>query len=167
MNVLLTGKPGVGKTTLIQKVVQGHQKVSGFFTKELRERGERVGFSIETFQGKKGILAHVGVRSPFQVSKYRVNVADIDGICVPSIDLGSDLIVIDEIGKMELFSEKFRQRVVEALDTKKVIATILERPDPFCDDIKKRKDVRMFTVTEENRNELVNTLKKELESLKI
>ncbi len=163
MNILITGKPGVGKTTVIQKIIQNYQKASGFFTKEIRKNRKRVGFAIETLDGNKGILAHVAVESPFQVSKYKVNLKDIEEICVPSLNLKGDLIVIDEIGKMELFSAKFKQKVIESLDTGKVIATIMERPHPFADRIKKRKDVRIVTVTEENRDELVDILRKELE----
>ena len=162
MNILITGKPGVGKTTLIHTVVKKYSNVSGFFTREIREGRQRVGFAIETMDGKKGVLAHITIESPFRVSKYGVNLKDIDGICVPSMDLDADIIVIDEIGKMELFSEKFKHKVAKALDTQKVIATILERPHPFTDTIKKREDVRLFTVTERNRNDLVTILKREL-----
>lgn len=163
MNILITGRPGVGKTTLIHKVIQDRQNVKGFFTKEIREKGKRVGFAIETIDGKKGVLAHINVKSPHRVSKYKVNLKDIEDICVPSIDTESDLIVIDEIGKMELYSEQFKQKVMHALDTGCVIATIMERPHPFTDTIKRRNDVTLFTVTEENRNSLVDVLKKELE----
>lgn len=152
----------MGKTTVIQKAIQGRQNVNGFFTKEIREKGKRIGFAIETVDGKTGILAHINIQSPFCVSKYRVNIKDIDEICVPSLDVDGDLIVIDEIGKMELFSEQFKQKVMEALDTGKVIATIMERPHPFCDTIKRRNDVKLFTVTEENRNNLIDVLKMEL-----
>jgi len=152
----------VGKTTVIQKAIQGRQNVNGFFTKEIRKKGKRIGFAIETVDGKTGVLAHINIQSPFRVSKYRVNLKDIEEICVPSLDVDGDLIVIDEIGKMELFSEQFKQKVVEALDTGKVIATIMERPHPFTDTIKRRNDVKLFTVTEENRNNLVDVLKMEL-----
>jgi nucleoside-triphosphatase len=163
MNILVTGKPGVGKTTLIAKVIEG-QTVSGFFTKEIRKNKNRVGFSIETVDGKKGVLAHVNIESPFRVSKYRVNLKDIDEICVPSLNT-KGIIVIDEIGKMELFSRKFREKVVEILDTRRVIATIMEQPHPFTDRIKQRNDVRLFTVTQENRNHLVNILTTELKKM--
>ena len=164
MNILITGKPGVGKTTLILKVVQDYQNVHGFFTREIRKNRKRVGFAIETLDGKKGILAHVDIQSPFRVSKYKVNLKDIEKICIPSITKEGDLIVIDEIGKMELFSEEFKQKVIEALDTGKVVATIMERPNLFCDKIKNRKDVNLFTVTEENRNNLVDVVRMELKN---
>ena len=162
MNILITGRPGVGKTTLISKVIQGRKNAKGFFTKEIRKNRKRVGFAIETLDGKKGVLAHVNIESPFRVSKYKVNLKDIEDICVPSLDVHADFIIIDEIGKMELFSQKFKQKVIEALDTGKVIATIMERPNPFADQIKKRKDVNLYTVTEENRNELTDILRMEI-----
>lgn len=152
----------MGKTTVIQKVLKGREDVSGFFTQEMREGGGRVGFSIETFDGKKGTLAHVDFESPFCVSKYKVNIKDIEEVCVPSLNLDSGFIVIDEIGKMELFSEKFRKKVTEALDTGKVVATVMEKSHPFTDSIKRRRDVKVFTVTENNRDVLVDTLRKEL-----
>jgi nucleoside-triphosphatase len=162
MNILITGKPGVGKTTLIQKVVQGHENLCGFFTKEIRENRKRVGFAIETMDGRKGVLAHVSIKSPFRVSKYGVNLEDIDEVCVPSLSVEGCLIIIDEIGKMELFSEKFKQKVEEALDTGKVVATIMEQSHPFTDKVKRRKDVKVFVLTEDKRNELVTILKMEL-----
>jgi nucleoside-triphosphatase len=163
MNILITGKPGVGKTTLIRTVIQDYQNVEGFFTKEIRKARKRVGFEIETLGGKKGVLAHVDIKSPFHVSKYNVNLKDIEEICVPSLKVDADLIVIDEIGKMELFSEKFRQKVIQALNTGKVIATIMERSHPFTDQIKARRDSKLFVVTRENREKLIRVLREELE----
>jgi nucleoside-triphosphatase len=162
MNILITGKPGIGKTTLIQKVVQSCDNVAGFYTKEIRKNGRRVGFAIVTMDGKSGVLAHADIDSPFRVSKYKVNIPDIENICVPSIDFNADIIVIDEIGKMELYSESFKDIVLKALDTKNVVATIMERSHPFCNTIKKRKDTTVYTVTKENRDNLVNTVKKEI-----
>jgi nucleoside-triphosphatase len=166
MNILITGKPGVGKTTLIHTVIQKYQNVEGFFTKEIRKNRRRVGFEIETLGDKTGVLAHVNIKSPFRVSKYSVNLKDVEEICVPSLNLDADLIVIDEIGRMELFSEKFKQKVIKALDTGKVIATIMEHSHPFTDQIKARKDSKLFVVTKENRNELISVLQKELERMK-
>jgi nucleoside-triphosphatase len=163
MNILITGRPGVGKTTLIKKVIRDVDGASGFFTTEIREKGKRVGFAIETVDGTKGILAHVSIKGKYMVSKYTVNLSDIETVCVPSLDITSDLIVIDEIGKMELFSDQFRERVLRVLDTGRVIATIMERSHPFTDTIKKRDDVELVTVTEESRDELVDILKEKVE----
>ncbi|MGC1121655.1 MAG: nucleoside-triphosphatase [Candidatus Methanofastidiosia archaeon] len=159
MNILITGRPGIGKTTLIKNVINGVDTASGFFTTEMREKGKRVGFAIETVKGTKGVLAHVNIQGKYMVSKYTVNLSDIETVCVPSLDTESGLIVIDEIGKMELFSDQFRRSVLQALDTGKVIATIMEQSHPFTDAIKKRDDVELVTVTEETRDELVGILR--------
>ncbi|MFQ5891278.1 MAG: nucleoside-triphosphatase [Candidatus Methanofastidiosia archaeon] len=154
MNILLTGTPRVGKTTLIQKVVKNFDSVSGFYTKEIVRNGRRVGFRIQDFRGKKGILAHLEFESKYRVSKYGVNSKDLEEI-ISEIDLSKDLIVIDEIGKMELFSLKFREFVLKALETRKVLGTILFRRNPFCNEIKKRNDTEIIEVTFQNRERLV------------
>lgn len=162
MNILVTGQPGIGKTTLIQKVVHSCDNTAGFYTQEIRKDGRRIGFAIKTMDGKSGILAHINIDSPFKVSKYKVNIPDIENICVPSIDLDADVIVIDEIGKMELYSESFKQKVLKALETKKVVATIMKRKHPFCDTIKEREDTKIYTVTKENRDRLVKIIKNDI-----
>ncbi len=159
-NLLLTGRPGIGKTTLILKITQSLGDVGGFYTHELREGGRRVGFSIKTFAGKEGILSHQTLKSPYRVGRYRVNLEDIDRIGVESVRSGlSDpavrYLVIDEIARMELYSENFKSVVLSALDsTKPVLATIQMRTDPFLDAIKSRPDVRLIDVNRENRDSL-------------
>lgn len=158
MNILITGRPGIGKTTLIHALIEGCHTATGFYTREIREGGRRRGFAIQTLHGPVGILAHSDIKSPFRVSQYGVNLPDIERICVPSMDLSGNPIVIDEIGKMELFSSAFRERVIEALETQRVLATIMERPHPFTDAIKQRDDSMLYVVTEENRRNLVHEL---------
>ncbi len=103
-NILFTGLPGCGKSTIIEKVVQRINRPStGFFTREIRERGRRVGFSITTRDGEHGILAHIDIRSRIRVGRYGVNIRDIDEIAVSSMFPENDnvILVVDEIGKME------------------------------------------------------------------
>jgi len=161
-NILLTGKPGIGKTTLVRKVVEqlGNIKAGGFYTQEIRENSVRVGFRITTLDGRRGILAHVNHKGKFRVGKYGVNLGDIDEIAVSSIlnSLDRDLILIDEIGKMELYSEKFKEVVVKALETGRVLGTIRLGRDEFTNEIKKRNDTRIIEVTLENRDPLVEEL---------
>lgn len=158
-NVLLTGRPGIGKTSVILKVIQQFPgKMGGFITKEIKKSGKRVGFELETLNGKRGILAHIDIKSPYKVSRYRINIDDLKKIGVKSIKNALEdckLIVIDEIGKMELFSSNFRDVVLEALNSNvKLLATITHSNLPFVSDIKSRKDVKILEVTVRNREYL-------------
>ena len=159
-NILLTGPPRCGKSTLIEKVVERIQKpMTGFFTSEIREKGKRIGFSITTLDGRKGVLAHQKIRSRYRVGRYGVNLNDIDRIAVPSmLPAESDrIIVIDEIGKMECFSSPFRQTLMNILDSENpIIGTIAQKGDRFIQKIKERDDVLLIHVSEKNRDELVN-----------
>jgi|GEM_PF-3076637 len=85
-NVLYTGPPGCGKSTIIEKiVVRLDRPGTGFFTREMRESGRRVGFSMNILDGGHGVLAHTDIRSPIKVGRYGVNLLDIDRIAVPSM----------------------------------------------------------------------------------
>ena len=159
-NILFTGPPRCGKSTLIEKIVQKTDiPASGFFTREILEKGRRVGFSINTLDQKQGVLAHVRVKSRRRVGKYGVNLADIDQIAVPSmIPAKSDtLIVIDEIGKMECFSERFKKTLVWVLDSDHpVMGSIAVKGNRFIEKIKERPDVLLVTVTLNNRDPLAD-----------
>lgn len=165
-NIFITGKPGCGKTNLIMEILKElNLDAGGFYTQEIREQGIRKGFKIITLDEKEGILAHVNIKSPYRVSKYKVNIKDLEEIGVKSILDAlreNKIIVIDEVAKMELFSEKFEKAVITALDSKnKVLGTIMLKPNPFCDEIKKRQDTKIFYLTKENKK----TVKEEIEKL--
>lgn len=163
-NLLLVGFPGVGKTTVLKSLASrlSNLKIGGFYTEEIRENGSRVGFHIRTFSGQVGILAHVSFRNGPHIGKYRVDIPQFEEIGVTALKNAleaSEIILIDEIGKMELFSEPFRRLVISCLDSDKpVIATVLSRPHLFVDGIKRRSDVRLVEVTIKNRNRLVSDL---------
>lgn len=163
MNILITGKPGIGKTTLIKKLIDSipFQK-GGFYTEEIRQDGKRTGFSLTTLDGKQSILASVKAKSPYRVGKYYVDIDSIETIGVESIRKAindKELIIIDEIGKMELHSKKFRDIVLEALDTGRVIATIRKGSSDFVDEIKQRRDVKLLEMNLQNRDMLPDQIK--------
>ena len=162
-NTLITGRPGVGKTTLILKVVDRLPlSVEGFYTHELRRRGKRVGFELCTFDGRKGILARVHFRSRFRVGRYGIDLKPLEELGVDAIRRGlkrGGLTVVDEIGRMELYSAAFREVVVEALDADiRLFASIGPQSIPFLETIKSREDCEVFEVTEENRDSLAADL---------
>jgi nucleoside-triphosphatase len=159
-NILFTGPPRCGKSTLIYKIVQKMNiPATGFFTREIIEKGRRVGFSINTLDQKEGVLAHERIKSPWRVGKYGVNLSDIDKIAVPSMMPSTldQLVVIDEIGKMECFSEHFKKTFEDVLNSDvPVVGSIAMKGDRFIQKIKLRSDVLLITVTPQNRDELVN-----------
>jgi nucleoside-triphosphatase len=158
--LLLTGKPGTGKTALIKEALAMTKvKGGGFYTEEIRTGGVRQGFRIVTLDGQETILAHVGISSPYQVSKYRVDTDALNKVGVSALRQAlkeSKLIVIDEIGKMELLSPQFKEVVTQALNSRqKVLGTIMLNPHPFADKIKRHPEVEVLLVTRDNRTEVM------------
>lgn len=157
-NFLITGPPRCGKTTLILRIIQDSSlsdKVGGFITEEMREKGERVGFKIVSLpDNEEGLLARKGFSSPFRVGKYGVHLEDLENTGCAAIEdaLRSEkAVVVDEIGKMELFSEKFKNTLLKALDSPlKVLASVMERKNEFVDRIKRRPDVTVVRLDRGN-----------------
>jgi len=134
---------------------------TGFYTVEMRTGGRRLGFRIVTLDGREAILAHVETRSKHRVSRYGVDVAAFERVALPSMipDLPTPLLVIDEIGKMECYSQAFREAIVRALDADTpVLATIALRGDRFIEGLKAREDVDLVEITPANRDDLVKEL---------
>lgn len=167
-HIILTGKPGVGKTSVIKKIIPilGGE-AGGFFTEEIKEMDRRMGFRIVTLDGEDGVLAHVDCSSNFKVGKYRVDLDSFERVAIPAMEnaiKNKSIIVVDEIGKMELFSMKFKELVKTILEGEKpLLGVVKEEDDAFTAAIKKRGDVTLIPVNYENRESLAG---KVLEMLK-
>lgn len=156
-NIFLTGAPSSGKTTVIKKVINLlNYPANGFYTEEERLRGKRTGFLMRTLDGKSDYLAHQDIKSTYHIRRYGVSIPNIETIAVPSIKpLDKNIIVLDEIGKMECFSEVFQKAALNALDSPNiVVGTITFGGDNFILGIKKREDIEIIEVTPDNRDSL-------------
>jgi nucleoside-triphosphatase len=169
---LLTGSPGVGKTTVLTKCVKNLSEkgisVGGMVSSEIREGKARVGFKIRDLTNSQhGILAHVNQKRGPKVGKYRVNLEDLHNIGAQAIRkalMKCDLIAIDEIGPMELFSEEFKEAVGEALESRKLVLAVVHyrTNDEIVSKVKSREDAETIIVTVENRKELAQEIVEEI-----
>ena len=160
-NILITGLPGSGKTTLIQKLADELREYdpAGFFTEEIREHGARMGFKLTSLDRKRtGVLAHVDIKGPYRVGKYGVDPERFEQFLgtLPLFDPSPRLVIIDEIGKMECLSAKFRDLVASLLNAPApVIATIALKAGGFIDEVKHRRDIHLYELAERNRDMLL------------
>lgn len=162
--ILIIGRPGVGKTTVVQKLLaQAGPVAGGFFTEEILLRGRRLGFGVRDIHtGAEGVLSHVDTPAGPRVGKYRVDVGSFERIGVNALHeaLGrTGVVVIDEVGKMELFSKAFQDAVSEVMDSDHpMLATIPVHRHPFLEALRQRSDVTLIELTTSNRDELPQRL---------
>jgi len=131
----LTGLSGSGKSTVfiicVERLRDMGFSVGGIATPEVRSRGLRTGFSVvDLATGRRGLLAGVDVSSSFRVGRYGVNLPEFESVALPALDRAKescDVIAIDEIGRMELFSKPFERRVVDLIRGSKPMVSVLHR----------------------------------------
>ncbi len=157
--LLITGVPGIGKTTIVKKVITSlaDLNIGGFYTEEIRVNNVRQGFELVTFQGKRLVMAHIDSDSAYRVGKYGVDVEAIDAAVEMTLseDRSPELFIIDEIGKMECFSDIFVKRMSSLLDSgRPVVATIALKGGEFISEVKNRAGVELWEVTKKNRNDM-------------
>jgi nucleoside-triphosphatase len=161
VRILVSGPPGIGKTTLLERVAAGIRErgipVTGFTTAEIREGGRRVGFRVHALGGPQAVLAHVSYAGPPRVGTYGVDLAAFERIALPVLDPRPGTItLIDELGKMELASDAFCAAVTALFDSATPLAaTVHARRHPFTDALRRRPDAELLPITRENRDGLV------------
>jgi nucleoside-triphosphatase len=169
---LITGAPGTGKTTVVSKTVTALKAqglaVGGMISQEARDCCTRKGFEVvDVATGKNGWLAHVDQKTGPQVGKYHVNLSDLERIGVKAIESATekcDVVVVDEIGPMELFSKQFKQAVQAALDSSKVVLAVVhaKAKDALIEQAKQLPDAELFTVKVDNRDGLPDLIAKRI-----
>jgi nucleoside-triphosphatase len=166
---LLTGSPGSGKTSLIKTALKDFKgKAGGFYTEELQSKsGDRYGFKLVTLDGKTGTLANAHFKSTDRVGKYGVDTKVMDTLGIAAITdaiANADVVVIDEIGRMELFSENFKKAVTDAIESgKKVLGTVMMVHHPFADTIKRLPEVELIPVMRTNNEQVLKEIREWLQ----
>ena len=158
-NIIITGLPGIGKTTAIKKLAEELKDLgpAGFYTAEIREGRVRQGFELVGLEGRRGLLSHVGIKSIYRVGRYGVALGDFENF-LDSLALTGpkiQVVIIDEIGKMECLSPKFKAIVRDILDSERpVIASVALQGVGFIAEVKNRGDVKLLEMTAGNRDAL-------------
>lgn len=167
-NIFLTGAPSSGKTTVIKKIIAGLTLPAiGFYTEEERSGDRRIGFLMKTLDGKNAYLAHQDIKSDFNIRRYGVSIHNIETIAVPSmLPVENNVIILDEIGKMECFSDIFKEAALKVLDSPNiVIGTITLGGNDFIQSLKNRDDMEVTEVTHQNRDTLPELILSKLPAL--
>ena len=170
-HLLIIGREGAGKTTLIKRLIQTlrNRSIDGFVTEEYRDNASRVGFWLSPLDGRQMLLAHRDLATGIRVGPYKVNTAVLEEFAIPVIQrakTASRILFLDELGRMELSSPRFAQAVREAFDKgPRVVATASIAPMAFLNALKQRRDVELIPLTASNREWVAEELGERLQML--
>lgn len=155
-NILITGEPKSGKSTLLAKLISTIPNKIGFLTNEIRVQNNRVGFEAQNHLQHKALLADISAQTPLKVSKYFVDIRNLD-LLIPEVSnfKGADVLYLDEIGQMQLFSNLFKELVLRFINSPNTCIATLSYiyDDDFIRHLKKRDDIILIEITPENREE--------------
>lgn len=155
-NIIITGLLGAGKTTLIKRLCIVFKEFNpvGFVTNEIMEDGTVAGVAVANLYGDSRVIAHTKLKSKVSVGKYKIDMKGFDIFLDQTFsrEKKTGLYFIDEIGKIECESKKFTKIVLDLFDAKKpVIASVTDRGTGIISDLKKREDVKIYEINEQNR----------------
>ncbi len=168
VKLFLTGNPGCGKTTAIRKLtdrLKPHLPMTGFITEEFRKAGRRAGFRGVTLDGQRFDLARIGAESRFRLGPYGVVLEGLETIGIPALNPASSdvLVVLDEVGKMESFSDPFREAVLQLLDgPNPVLGTVASHGVGFVKKIRQHKNVELIRLTRKSRDGMIGEILRRL-----
>jgi nucleoside-triphosphatase len=162
--LLVEGRPGAGKTTAFRGVAEllrdSGTPATGFTTEEIRKGRRRVGFMVESLEGERETLAHVDLPGPPRVGRYGVDLEAFERVALPAVQAPrGGIVLIDELGKMELASAAFRAAVEELLERPVALAATLQvASHPFTEAVRRRTDAEVIRLTSANRDDLPERL---------
>lgn len=169
--VLISGEPRVGKTTALKKIIQmiGECNCIGFYTEEIRDEFNRVGFDCVSLNGRRKRIADVNLHSDIRMGRYGIDIESFEEFALQAINNSSSsskIIIIDEIGPIQLLSAKFKQEINNILTGSNcVLGTIFYNKHPDIDEIKKFPGVKIYTLTNENRNTIIENIFYEMQDM--
>jgi nucleoside-triphosphatase len=169
--VLLSGEPRVGKTTALKKIIQmiGENNCIGFYTEEIRDEFDRIGFDCVSLNGRRERIADVNFKNDTRMGRYGIDIEafeDFLSYAIKRSSGSSKIIIIDEIGPMQLLSKKFKQEIINILTgPNSVIGTIFCKKHPDVDEIKKIPGIKVYSITSKNRNTILENILCEIQGL--
>jgi nucleoside-triphosphatase len=169
--ILLTGEPRVGKTTALKKIIQriGETNCIGFYTEEIRNEFDRIGFDCVSLDGRRARIADINFKSDIRMGRYGIDIEAFEDIALKAINTSlssNKVIIIDEIGPIQLLSTKFKQEIYNILASPNwVVGTIFYNKHPDADEIKKAPGIKLFRVTSECRDIIIEDIFHDIQGL--
>jgi nucleoside-triphosphatase len=166
--LLLTGKPRVGKTSALKKIIHtiGIEYCGGFYTEEIRDHRNRVGFKCVTLDEKELKIADVNLQSQIRIGRYGLEINKFEKVAIDAIDdslRNKKITVIDEIGPMQMLSAKFQMALDQILQSSQIVlGTIFHDGHPLIDEIKAKYDAEIYTITCDNRDHIADEVSYEI-----